>query len=262
MCWFTPLLVMIRKASDFDLTQNTNPSLKFILKEILSFCMKITSAILLLAGLLLQSCVSSEELAKIVKPNDITRLGYFTPISQIGIIEKGNKATKSEFGSKRSTEVLDSLIISKKQTYNIYNALTPVDSIIQKRLKEEISNLTIQASTKQRVHNISLSPTIDSVMEAHNERFALAFIATGFTRVKGNYGGQVAKSIGIGLLTMGMYVPTPMKASSGIHAVIFDSKNNLVAFYKSSQLVDKEPTDPAIVTRQVNYVLNNMLKKD
>ena len=218
------------------------------------------TTIILLAGLLVQACVSSEELTKIVKPNEINRLGYFTPISQIGIVEKGNQAIKSEYGSQRSIEVLDSLIITKKQTYNIYNSLTPSDSIIQIKLNEEIRNLTVQASTKQRVHNIDLSHTIDSVMEAHNERFALAFITTGFTRVKGNYKGQVAKGIGVGLLTLGMYVPTPIKASSGIHAVIFDSKNNTVALYKSSQVAEKEPTDPNIVTRQLNYVLNNLLK--
>ena len=218
------------------------------------------TTILLLAGLLVQACVSSEELTKIVKPNEINRLGYFTPISQIGIVEKGNQAIKSEYGSQRSIEVLDSLIITKKRTYNIYNSLTPSDSIIQIKLNEEIRNLTVQASTKQRVHNIDLSHTIDSVMEAHNERFALAFITTGFTRVKGNYKGQVAKGIGVGLLTLGMYVPTPIKASSGIHAVIFDSKNNTVALYKSSQVAEKEPTDPNIVTRQLNYVLNNLLK--
>jgi hypothetical protein len=222
--------------------------------------MKKTTVILLFVSLLVQACATSEELSKIIKPKEIERLGYFTPISYMGIIEKGNKGTRSESLSKESTGLLDSLIAAKKQTFHIQSDLTPADTIISNRLNKEISNLVFQATTKTKVININLSPTVDSVMEANQERFAVALVATGFSRVKGNYGGQVAKGIGVGLLTLGMYTPVPVKANSTIHAVIFDAKNNTVALYKRSQLVDKEPTDRKVLNKQVNSVLTNLLK--
>jgi hypothetical protein len=222
--------------------------------------MKKTTIILLFVSLLVQACATSEELSKIIKPKEIERLGYFTPISYMGIIEKGNKGTRSESLSKESTGLLDSLIAAKKQTFHIQSDLTPADTIISNRLNKEISNLVFQATTKTKVININLSPTVDSVMEANQERFAVALVATGFSRVKGNYGGQVAKGIGVGLLTLGMYTPVPVKANSTIHAVIFDAKNNTVALYKRSQLVDKEPTDRKVLNKQVNSVLTNLLK--
>ena len=213
-----------------------------------------------LASLLFQACASSEELSKIIKPDEINRLGYFTPISHMGIIEKGNKGVRSEFLSKESTMLLDSLIITKKQAFNIHTFLTPSDSVIDNRLNKEINYLTLQATTKRKVYNVDLLPTIDSIMEANNERFAVAFVATGFSRAKGNYGGQVAKGIGVGLLTLGMYTSVPIKSNSTIHAVIFDAKHNTVALYKRSQLIDKEPTDRKVVSKQVNSVLISLLK--
>ena len=222
--------------------------------------MKKANFILIAVIFLFQACAPTEEVAKIVKPTDIKKLGYFRPISYMGIIEKGNKAALSKSLSQESTEILDSLIISKKEAFKVTNLLTPSDSIINKKLNSEISKLTYEASTKVRVHNLNLSPTIDSIMEANQERFAIAFVCTGFSRVKGNYGGQVAKGIGVGLLTLGMYTPVPVKANSNIHAVIFDSKNNTVALYKGSHVSDKEPTNRSTVNKQINYVMINLLK--
>ena len=158
--------------------------------------MKKANFILIAVIFLFQACAPTEEVAKIVKPTDIKKLGYFRPISYMGIIEKGNKAALSKSLSQESTEILDSLIISKKEAFKVTNLLTPSDSIINKKLNSEISKLTYEASTKVRVHNLNLSPTIDSIMEANQERFAIAFVCTGFSRVKGNYGGQVAKALG------------------------------------------------------------------
>lgn len=215
---------------------------------------------LLLSGFLLYACATSAELARMVKPGEIDRLGYFTPVSYMGVIAKGNKVEESKFVSKISADILDSLILVKKPTYNITKVLTPADSVLQKKLNGEIVQLIKHSSGKTKVHNLNLLPTIDSVMEANYERFAVEFVASGFSRLKGNFGGQVAKGIGIGLLTAGMYVPTPIKANSNIQAIIFHSKNNSVAMYKSSQVADKEPTNSAVVSRQLNYLLNNMLK--
>ena len=78
-------------------------------------------------------------------------------------------------------------------------------------------------------------------------------IATGFTRIKGNYGGQIAKGIGVGLLTLGMVVPTPIKANSAVHAMIVDAKEDNVAFYQRSRQ-EKEPLNEQVLRLQLTEI--------
>jgi hypothetical protein len=40
-----------------------------------------------------------------------------------------------------------------------------------------------------------LTPTIDSIMKANKQRFAMLPVTTGFGRKKGNYGNQVRKEL-------------------------------------------------------------------
>ena len=43
---------------------------------------------------------------------------------------------------------------------------------------------------------------------------------------------QVAKGAVVGILTLGRNVPTPIKSTLTLHAFIFDSEKNEIAFYK------------------------------
>lgn len=88
-------------------------------------------------------------------------------------------------------------------------------------------------------------------MKNSNQRFALATVATGFGRRKGNYGGQVAKGAAVGILTLGMAVPTPIKSNLTLYAFIFDVQKNEIAYYKKSLPVEKEPTDENAIEKQL-----------
>jgi hypothetical protein len=211
--------------------------------------------------LILESCVSSEEMSKIVKPTDIKELDYFTPLTNMGFIEKGNQIEYDPELSEHSLELIESLINSSKRKYSIKDSLSPNDSLIQIKINEEIIALAVKAYNKQRVHLINLTPTIDSVMEANDQRFSLALIAVGFSRQKGNYGGQLAKGAVIGILTLGTYVSTPIKAKSTIHGLIFDSKNNTIALYKRTSN-EKEPLNINNLENQMEFILYNLLKEN
>ncbi|GAA4313372.1 hypothetical protein [Nibribacter koreensis] len=221
--------------------------------------MKKRISSLFLAVVLLQSCVSTEEAAKIVKPGEIEKVGYFSATSYISMVEKGNNGSHNEEMSREAAARIDSLVKVQSQTFRVQASLSPEGDALAAKVDKEIEALLLQVMNRRRAYNVTLSPTIDSLMEASGERFALTILSSGFSRVKGNYGGQVAKGIGVGILTLGMYTPLPIKANSTLHAMVFDAKNNTVALYKRSQLLDKEPMDQKVMTKQVNFLLSSLL---
>ena len=92
------------------------------------------------------------------------------------------------------------------------------------QIEVEIIHLMQHVRAKRKLNAVELTPTLDSIMESRNERYALAFIASGFGRKKGNYGGQVAKGVGLGILTLGLYAPVPGKSNLSIFALVLDSQ--------------------------------------
>ena len=54
-----------------------------------------------------------------------------------------------------------------------------------------------------------------------------------------------------------MYVPTPIKSNLTLHAFIFDSEKNEITFYKRSIPVEKEPTNPEVIKKQLIGLFNN-----
>ena len=65
-----------------------------------------------------------------------------------------------------------------------------------------------------------------------------------------------ADSVGaaLGILTLGMYYQTPIKAYSTIYVMIVDSRDNNVAFFRKSYLQDREPIDESVLVKQYNKI--------
>jgi hypothetical protein len=131
------------------------------------------------------------------------------------------------------------------------------DTLIQNKIEKEIEFLCISADRQRSISNLKITPMLDSLLEKSGKRFGLITVTTGFTRTKGNYGGQVAKGAAMGLLTLGMYYQTPIKANSTVYAMIVDAKENNIAFFRKSFLQDKEPLDKNVLTKQIQKIFEN-----
>ncbi len=118
---------------------------------------------------------------------------------------------------------------------------------------EQIFTLAEHAKGKN-LNRFDLPPNLEASMDHHDQRFYLLTLGTGFTRRKGNYGGQIAKGVGIGILTMGMFAPIPIKANSGISVMILDNQLGEIAYYKSSFNPEGEPLDDKILSRHKNHL--------
>ena len=212
---------------------------------------------ILVLALILSSCGANKFLTSSVTSAEIKDVDYFEPFAYIQLIEKGNKPKFSDSLSTITIRNLDSIIDAKDDKLRLSNKILIENDTLKARVENELAYLTQLIFQTRQLDGIELTPAIDSILEHNNQRFAMATIATGFGRKKGNLGGQVAKGIAVGILTLGMAVPTPVKSNLTLYTYIFDSEKNEVAFYR--RLIpdkEKEPTDPTYIERQLLATFN------
>lgn len=196
------------------------------------------------------SCVTNKILTSSVQPNTINNMGYFEPISYIHLVEKGNKSKLNDSLSKLTKTKIENILLTNMNKFHISDSIKFENDSLKKKFENEILYLTMIIDQKRTLKDITIPPTTDSILKINNKRYGLAIIIAGFERRKGNYGGQVAKGIGVGILTLGMYTPVPIKAKLKIYGIIFDSKLKNIAFYRSN-IIEKSPTDSIILKKQL-----------
>jgi len=176
------------------------------------------------------------------------------PVSYISFVETGNKARYNDSISQSSQALVAKTLKSFSDNIPVTGETTVTDPRKKKKLTKEIEYLCLSAEKQRSISNLKITPTIDSLLKNKGKRFGLITISTGFTRRKGNFGGQVAKGVLTGVLTLGMYSQTPIKANSTLYVMIVDSKDNNIAFFKKSTLQDKDPLNEEVISKQIQKV--------
>lgn len=221
-----------------------------------------TLPILLWIVPLFASCAMSKMKTSEVQPSEITEMLKFEPFSYISLIEKGNKSTFSDSLSIQTKKVLSETLGMFEKLPLVDMSRDTNDSLRVREIEKEVNFLVSSVIYTKSIKNLTIPPMIISSLKEHNKRFGLIVIQSGFTRAKGNFGGQVAKGIGLGILTMGMYVQSPIKSTSSIYAMIVDAQNDEIAFYNQSLLQEKEPTEKKIIEKQLNMIFENYFWKE
>lgn len=186
------------------------------------------------------------------------------PFSYISLIETGNKSTYNEAISSSTKIILNESVEAFRVRLRLSSREIKLsDSLEKKQMEQELNFLIMSAEQNRSKNNIPITPLISSLLNTNDVRFGLIIVQSGFTRAKGNYGGQVAKAVGIGiatgLLTGMAFTPMPVKAQSTLHAMIVDNINNNVVFYNKSILQDKEPTEKENIIKQIDKVFEKYL---
>lgn len=207
------------------------------------------------------SCTATKPLTSHVTPDEITDLKLLEPYSYISMIKKGNKSqlddSVSYVAKQLNIQVLNNMI----GRIPISGEIFLTDEETNKTLEKEYELLMLTADRNKNISNLKITPALDKILEANETRFGLIIITSGFTRAKGNYGKQVAKGAAMGLLTLGMYYQVPVKSYSAVYAMVVDSKEDNIAFFRKSFLQDLEPVDPGVLSKQYHklfegYFLN------
>jgi len=211
-------------------------------------------------AILFQSCVTNKYLSSSTPIVEISDIGYFEPLAIIELIKKQNKSEPSDSLSIVSKQKIDSLLSTNRKKYKIKERIT-LNKKIQEKVDYEISFLIQSAMTKRNLEGIKITPVLDSILESRNQRFGLGVLAVGFGRRKGNYGGQIAKGVAVGVLTLGLFVPVPIKSNLRLFSIIVDSQKNEISFYKATLPIEKSPTNYFILKTQLDKLYENYLFK-
>jgi len=223
--------------------------------------MKQRIIIILTLGIIFQSCVTNKYLSSATPINEISNIEYFEPYAYIQLIKKGNKSELNDSLSVVSKQKIDSVIYSNRRNYRIKEKIILNNKIVNEKVENELSFLIQSAMRKNKLEGIEITPVIDSILESRNQRFGLGIIAAGFGRRKGNYGGQVAKGVAVGVLTLGLFAPVPIKSNITLYSIIVDSKKNEISFYKATLSIEKSPTDEFTIKKQLDKLYENYLFK-
>ncbi len=215
---------------------------------------KIRQFTLLLGVLILTSCSTTKLLTSTVKPYEITNLQKFETLSYISLIERGNQGKYNDTLSYKSKTLFSGVLDTFENNIRLTGDIFVYDLLTKQKIEKEIEYLCKTADLRKSIANLKIPRTLDSLLETSQNRFGLITVTTGFTRVKGNYGKQVAKGVGLGILTLGMVYGSPIKAQSTVYVAIIDSKDNNIAFFRKSFLQDKEPLNEVVLRKQLENI--------
>lgn len=212
--------------------------------------MKHFKSILILCCLLLPSCTTTKPLTSNVKPAEISDLKLLEPYSYISMIKKGNKGQLDDSISLISKQLVCKVLENFKGQIPLTGEIILPDTAINRKLEKEYEYLLLTADKTKNISNLKITPALDEILEANETRFGMIVISAGFTRAKGNYGKEIAKGAALGILTLGMYYQTPVKAYSTVYAMIVDSQEDNITFYRKSFLQNIEPLDQSALIKQ------------
>lgn len=218
--------------------------------------MKHLNVILILSCFIISSCTATKPLTSKVKPTEVTDLKLMEPFSYISMIKKGNRGQLDDSILFISRQLVLKVLENFKEQIPLTGEIILSDTAIKNNLEKEYEHLILTADRTKNITNLKITPVVDKILEANDTRFGLLIVNTGFTRSRGNYGKEVVKGAALGILTLGMYYQTPVKAYSTIYAMIVDSKENNIAFFRKSFLQDKEPLDESVLKKQFKKIFD------
>ncbi len=193
-------------------------------------------------------------------------LARFEPFSDIAFIEKGDRAERNDSLTFVAREQLNAALAAVEPMFPPSSAAGTLEyagPATQEITQEEIVDMLSRVATKKQIRNMPVLPLLDDMLTDSGRRYGLMVVQTGFSRRKGNYGGQVAKGVGLAILTAvatggaGYASYTPLKANSTIHAFIVDAERDKIVFYNKVE-TEAEPCDPEVLAKQVDKLFRKV----
>lgn len=207
------------------------------------------------AILLFTSCGTNRQLTSNRKPADINKLTILKPLTNIQLIERGNSGSYSQYDSDKVRDnILD--LLNQHLPQHVQKTNIKMDTVDNLLFQKEMYDLAAVVEHNQQIKDLVLSDKMLSLLGKYDQDYVMGVVSFGFTRVKGNYGKQIAKGMVVGILSLGLYTPIPIKSSSTLICFIVDRKNKNIAFYRKNTGQDKDPTDIKVLEKQINGMLN------
>ena len=217
--------------------------------------MRYAVSLAMLTGLFTSCATTSGILRPGFQPLLIQEMPFASPVAQVSTIRQGNQLQLNPEASAESARLMHKLLVSHQPELHLRGELVIPDSL-QQQARQEIYQAVHGIEKRQRLETGAHMPILDYLLTGQRQRYVLVTATQGFTRLEGNYGKQLAKTIGVGLLTMGAMVPVAIKAKSDICLFIYDNQQKNIVYYNHTPPpAEREPLDEAVVEKQLRLML-------
>jgi hypothetical protein len=228
---------------------------------------KLLRCVLLLAiAITGVSCAGPHFVSKEITTAQITSVARFEPFSDIGYIESRNEILPSDSLTLIAQDLFLSTLAKFETRLPPGPALEYAGPATREVMMEEILHMLSFTGNKKSLNEATTLPLLNDMITASGNRFGLLMFQTGFSRKKGNYGKEVAKGVGLGILTAiatmgyGSAYYTPTKSNSTIHVFIIDAEKGNIAMY-DKVTGEVEPCNPEVVAKQVEKLVGKAFVK-
>lgn len=215
---------------------------------------RIPLVLMLLLLVVMSSC--SGKYVSLTKTGKLQELAHFEHISSIHLIEKGDEMVYNKTISDSATVIFNNTLRTNSRV-KVTKALAYSSDLQRNQANTEIMKLMKIAESGESLANYSITTTLDKVLEENNMRYGLITFAAGFTRTNPNYNKQLAKSVAVGLLTLGMFVPISIQSTNNVYVMVVDSYSNEIIFYNKHKSTN-EPLHVGMLKSQLNKVLKGI----
>ena len=158
-------------------------------------------------------------------------------------IEHGNQLVPSPEASAESVRLMHKLLVTHRVELHLQDELVIPDSL-QLRAKQEIYRAVEGYRKMPALGHRGAFTRSGRAADRSKPALPSGYGHPGLLPNRENYSNQLAKSIGMGLLTMGMLVPIATKAKSIICLFIHDSQQKTIVDYNhTTPPAEREPLD-------------------
>ena len=202
-------------------------------------------------SLLFFSCSSSRMQTSGVKPQEINNVLLITPVSLVSLVGKGNQGVFDKGISYQTRLNLQSSLIF--YTPNIQYIHVKLDTTTYYQVYKELQNLKMNYGAKKTIAELKIPLVIESLMNTHQANYSIALYHEGFTRTKKNRNGEIAKTIAVPILTLGMIGYSSVQSFSTVDCFIFDNQRKNIAFYNTN-VTNQEPVETATAHHHIRQI--------
>lgn len=212
----------------------------------------------------LSSCGTTGYLASGYNDVDaIKDVVLFEPVSKIETIGKGEITVTNDTACVASQDMLLQTVKECESGLNILSVYMPSGEEEAEIVRKGVESLYSQLLHSQgsfRTASFVVPESLDGIVERTGNRYGMAVYGYGFSRTGGNYAAQIAKGVGLAILTLGSVYTVPYKDKSNIHIFIIDSEQDCVAWHNHDIAADYNPLKQKHLEKQFKRIFRKFNK--
>jgi len=215
--------------------------------------MKISRLFLLL---FMAGCSSTKQSANFLDLRiGIHQLTFSSPLIHLEKIKDGRPVADAEGNRAAAGELKKAVPPSLSPKY----AVSLDRSGVSPRYYDDIGRLFLRLDTTRDISSIRLGEELRDHLNLQPDKYCVVLSLTGFSRTGGSVALETAKSVIVGIFTLGMVVVVPIKANSTMSVAVVDREEGRVIYYDKN-IVEENPGNPDIIATQLKKVFKAFLK--